>query len=493
MPHYLACDLGAESGRVMLGSLADGRLELRELHRFPNNPIRDGDSLRWNTDELWRGIREGLKLAGALGLEIQSVSCDSWGLDCVLLDADGKIMQPVFHYRDPRTAEGVKRVFAKLPWERVFAETGIQFMPINGLYHLAMEPRERLAAAASVVPIGDAFNHLLGGVQRAEVSMASTTQLYNPQTRDWSAPLLAALELTRDQFPDIVPSGTDLAPLRTELAAETGLSPRTRVIAGCTHDTAAAVAAVPAAGSLSDRPDWAYLSSGTWSLMGVERATPLINDDCRELNLTNEIGYGGSIRLLKNIIGLWLVQECRRQWAADGEEFDYATLAELVGTAEPFRSLIDPDDERFLAPDNMPNRIRAFCRETGQPVPESPGQIIRTCLESLALLYRKTLRNIGQLTGADIRRLHVVGGGSQNRWLNQFTADACKIPVHAGPVEATALGNVLVQALAAGDLPSLAAAREVVARSVQPVLFEPSAGEEWDAAAARFEELSAGT
>ena len=505
--HYLGIDLGAESGRVMLGTLADERLALEELHRFANTPLRNGSSWHWDVPALWAAVKEGLHQAARRGLPIASVSVDSWGLDCVLLDAEGEVMAPVFHYRDPRSERGVKALFAKVPWPQVFAETGIQFMPINHLYHLAAESSERLAHAAQILPLGYAFNYLLSGVARAEVSLASTTQLYNPRTRTWSRPLLAALGLVPEQFPPLVEPGTRLGRLKPAVASETGLGADVEVIATCTHDTGAAVAGIPVAAEVRRRttedpddgirlltsaatPSWAYLSSGTWSLLGLELGSPILTERCRELNFTNELGYGGSVRLLKNIVGLWLVQECRRDWAEAGRAFDYATLAQLAAGAEPFRSLINPADPRFLAPDAMPERIAAACRAGGQPVPETPGQFIRCVLESLALEYRRTLRQAEELAGTRVERLHVVGGGSKNELLNQFTADACNVPVIAGPAEATAIGNVLVQALALGHLPSLAVGRELVGRSFETVRHEPRDAARWASAWERFERLA---
>ncbi len=446
--------------------------------------MRVDGAWHWDVTALRAGITEGLRLAARRGLPIASVSVDSWGLDCVLFDAQGEVIAPVFHYRDPRTERGVKALFAKVPWERVFAETGIQFMPINHLYHLAAESPERLARAAQIVPIGDAFNYFLCGVARAEVSMASTTQLYNPRTRTWSAPLLDALGLTPDKFPPLVEPGTKLGRLRPEVAGETGLSADVEVIATCTHDTGAAVAGVPASA-----PNWAYLSSGTWSLLGLELITPILTDRCRELNFTNEIGFGGTVRLLKNIVGLWLVQECRHAWARAGQEFDYGMLTRLASEAGPFRSLINPANPRFTQADAMPERIAGYCRETGQPVPETPGQFVRCALESLALQYRRVLRQAEELAGAKVERLHVVGGGSKNGLLNQLTADACGVPVLAGPAEATVIGNILVQAIALGDLPSLAAGRAVVAASFPPAQFTPCDEAVWDAAWERFVKL----
>ncbi len=464
---HLAIDLGAESGRLMLGTLADGRATLEELHRFPNMPLRAGESWHWNIAALFAEVKAGLRKAAALEIPITSISTDSWGLDYVLFNAGGEIIPPTFHYRDPRTARGVARVHEAISPEKIFAETGLQFMPINTLYQLAAENPERLRAAKHLVPVADAFNFLLCGVARAEESLASTTQLYNPRTRDWSARLLGALNLPHELFPPIVPSGTVLGPLQPELARELGLLPLP-VIAGCSHDTGAAVAAVPAQGD-----DWAYLSSGTWSLLGAELSSPLLTEECRACNFTNEIGHGGSVRLLKNIIGLWIVQECRRAWARAGHDYDYVTLMQLAAAAPPGAARIAPDDARFLAPGDMPETIATCCRETGQPPPTTPGAIIRCVLESLALCYACELANLEKITGKKFTRLHIVGGGSRNDLLNQFTANALGMPVFAGPVEATALGNVLVQALALGLIPSLAAARKLVANSFPLTRYEP--------------------
>lgn len=478
--HYLACDLGAESGRLMLGSLCGGRLEMEEIHRFPNVPLRSQGSLCWDMKGLLAEVKVGLKKAAARNLPISSISADSWGVDYLLVDAAGEIIPPVFHYRDVRSARGVSAVRALVDWPTVFDETGIQFMPLNTIYQLAAEPRERLAAAGGMLMIADAVNFFLCGVGKVEESNASTTQVYNPRQKSWSKKLVETLGLPKRLFPQVVPSGTKLGRLKQALADESGLG-EIEVLASCSHDTGAAVAAVPASGD-----DWAYLSSGTWSLMGVELVSPLVTPECRELNFTNEIGFGGSIRLLKNISGLWLVQECRRAWAAAGQGMDYAMLTRLAAEAKPFVSMIDPTDDRFLAPLNMPEAIAGFCRETGQVVPETPGAFVRCALESLALLYRRTLGQIEKLTGKQIRRLHVVGGGSRNDLLNQFTANALRIPVHAGPVEATAAGNVLIQAIGLGHLPSLEAARTVVRDSMPVSIVQPHDAEAWRVAYERF-------
>ncbi|HEY5044104.1 MAG TPA: rhamnulokinase family protein [Verrucomicrobiae bacterium] len=481
--HYLACDLGADSGRLILGTLADGKISLEELHRFPNGPVKTSGALHWNIDGLFNELKAGLKKAAAKKLPIAGISTDSWGVDYVLYDGRGLPMPPVWCYRDSRTAQGVETVKEKVGWPLIYAETGIQFMALNTIYQVVTEPPERLAQAKHLLLIGDAFNFFCSGVARNEVSNASTTQLYNPVQKNWSKRLFAALGLREDLFAPVCASGTRLGPLKKNLATETGL-PQIEVIASCSHDTGAAVTAVPASGG-----DWAYLSSGTWSLMGVEWPQPVINDQSRNLGFTNEIGFGDSVRLLKNIVGLWLIQESRRHWAKAGKIMEFAELEKLAAAAPPFVSLINPDDPRFLSPDDMPKKIADFCRETGQPVPANIGACVRCIYESLALFYRVTLRRMERLTGKKIERLHIVGGGSKDSTLNQFTANAVKIPVLAGPTECAALGNIFVQAIALGHLESHEAAREVVRNSFELQTFTPRDAAQWDAAAARFEKL----
>lgn len=481
--HYLACDLGADSGRVILGTLENEKISLEELHRFPTGATKVAGALHWEFDRLLNELKTGLKKAAAKNLPIAGISTDSWGVDYVLYDERGLPMAPVWCYRDSRTAVGVETVKSHVEWPVIFAETGIQFMALNTLYQIVTEPAERLARAKRALLIGDAFNYFCSGVARNEVSLASTTQLYNPVHQSWSKKLFDALGLREDLFAPICPSGTRLGPLKKNLATETGL-PQIEVIASCSHDTGAAVAAVPAGDG-----NWAYLSSGTWSLMGVETSAPVINDQSRSLGFTNEIGYGNTVRLLKNIIGLWLIQESRRYWARTGRKLEFAELEKLAAAAPPFESLINPDDPRFLSPDGMPKKIADFCRETGQPEPADIGACVRCIYESLALFYRVTLRKLERLTGNKMDRLHIVGGGSQAELLNQFAANAVKIPVLAGPTECTGLGNILVQAIALGHLESHEAARAVVRNSFALKTFTPQAPAAWDAAAARFEKL----
>ena len=435
--YYLACDLGADSGRVILGTLDEGKIAIEELHRFPNGVVKTSGALHWNFEGLLNELKTGLKKAAARQLPIASISTDSWGVDYVLYDERGLVMSPVWCYRDARTASGVENAKEKVDWPMIYSETGIQFMALNTIYQIVTEPPARLAAAKQLLLIGDAFNYFCSGVARNEASLASTTQLYNPQTKSWSKKLFAALGLRESLFAPICAPGTVLGPMKKSLATEVGL-PQIQVIATCSHDTGAAVAAVPA---------------------------------------------------LKNIVGLWIVQECRRYWAKLGKKYEFEELARLSNAAPAFQSLINPDDPRFLSPDDMPKKIAEFCTETGQPVPADPGAYMRCIHESLALFYRVTLRKTERLIGKKIERLHIVGGGSQDATLNQFAANALKIPVLAGPTECAALGNILVQAIALGHLPSHAAAREVVSRSFELKTFTPESPAEWDAAAARFEKL----
>ncbi len=482
--HYLACDLGAESGRLMLGSFKNETLSLREVHRFDNTPVSKNGSLSWNLPGLVEGLHAGLSLIGDTGLPIAGISTDSWGVDYLLLNDRGEVMHPVFHYRDPRSQKGVERVLSRVSWESVFAETGIQFMGLNTLFQLGAESEERLAEARALLGIGDAFNYFLSGKAVSEVSMASTTQLYNPVLRAWSDRLLRLAGVPRRLFPEIVPSGTCLGLVNGPFNRHQCLK-NTEVIASCSHDTGAAVAAVPA-----ENDGWAYLSSGTWSLMGVELPSPVITDACRELNFTNEIGFGNTVRLLKNLVGLWIVQECRRAWQSEGDAWSYQDLTAAAAGAAPFARLIDPSDSRFLSPGGMPGKIHSFCRETGQSPPKTPGETIRCVLESLALLYARTLAQLARLTGHSFKMLHIVGGGGKNDLLSQFTANAIQLPVVAGPDEATAAGNVLIQAIGQKKLDGLEHARAVVRHSTALKRFEARDASAWEAAAATFNQIS---
>jgi rhamnulokinase len=483
----LAFDLGAESGRAILGTFAAGSLQVSVLHRFPNVPVRVGNRLYWDVLRLWSEMQEALRLAGREG-PLASIGVDTWGVDFALLGRDGELLANPRHYRDPHTEPYPQAAFATVPAEEIFRATGLQFLRFNTLFQLlalrqAASPL--LAAAETLLLMPDLFHFWLSGTQANEVTNASTTQCYNPVRRSWDDHLLERFGLQRSWFGRLIPPGTQLGVLRPELAADTGLGV-VPITAPATHDTAAAVAATP-----GDGDAWCFLSSGTWSLMGVELPQPLIHDGVREANFTNEAGVAGTTRFLKNVMGLWLVQECRRSWMRHGAEYPYDELTRQAESAPPLVSLVDPDDPRFLLPADMPEELRRFCRATAQPEPASPGAVVRCALESLALRYRWVMEKIVDLTHRPIRTIHVVGGGSQNRLLNQMTADATGCTVVAGPVEATAIGNVLTQALGLGLVFDLADIRGVVRRSFPVERYEPRNRQGWDQAYNRFRQLVA--
>lgn len=487
MQTYLAIDLGAESGRLIAGLWNGKTLRLEEIHRFPNGPVQLADSLRWDVLRLWAEIQNGLVLAARkYGNSIVSVGADTWGVDFVLLTRQGELLGQPYHYRDARTNGMMEKAFRKVPRSEIFAQTGLQFMQLNTLFQLlALKERapDLLAMADSLLFMPDFFHWALCGSRLAEFTIASTSQCLNPLSRNWAVPLLKKFGLPSNIFPKIAPPGATLGQLRPELASKTGLE-RARVIAPPAHDTASAVAAVPTANT--GKANWAYLSSGTWSLMGVEVNKASLSPRTQELNLTNEGGLDGTYRLLKNIMGLWLVQQCKRAFDARGREYQYRELVRLAAKSPPLRSLVNPDDPRFLNPPDMPRAIQEFCRETSQPIPKTEGELIRCAYESLALKYRQVLGWLEELTGNHIGVIHIVGGGSQSEILNQFTADACQRPVLAGPVEATAMGNLLVQVRSNTELSSLGDIRRVVRNSCQVVSYEPRRPEPWETAAERF-------
>jgi rhamnulokinase len=486
---YLGIDLGAESGRVMAGLWDGRRIRLEELHRFANGPVSLAGTLRWDVLRLWSEIQHGLALAGRrFGKAVVSVGVDTWGVDFVLLSKSGELLGQPFHYRDSRTRGMLEQAFRRIPRAQIFAATGVQFMELNTLYQLLalrQNSPELLDAAQTFLTMPDFLNWCLSGARLCEFSIATTTQCFDPSRRGWALELLHQFDLPVGIFPEIVPPGTRLGPLRPELAEKSGL-PSAIVIAPAAHDTASAVAAVPARDT--GKTNWAYISSGTWSVMGVELSHALLTPRALELNLTNEGGVNFTYRLSKNISGLWLIQQCRRAFEARGRNCDYAELVRLASNAPALRSFVDPDAPRFLNPPDMAAAIQAFCRETGQPVPEAEGELVRCALESLALKYQATLSGLEELIGHPVEVIHIVGGGSQNHLLNQFTADACNRPVLAGPVEATVLGNVLVQARSSAEVVNLADLRAVVRDSFEVRSFEPEAktAEAWAAARARF-------
>lgn len=489
MSHFLAIDLGAESGRAMLGRLEQNRLELEELHRFPNQPVRLPDGLYWDSLRLFHEIREGLRIAGReRKLHLDGIGVDTWGVDFGLVDEAGRVVDAPRHYRDARNNGMLERTFAVMPRERIFALTGLQFMQFNSLYQLyaaKLEGTAGLRAGAQLLFVPDLLSYWLSGVRKNELTIASTSQFYNPAAKQWAFELFETLGLPVGLLGDIVPPGTRLGPLLDEVADTCGLE-GVPVFATAAHDTAAAVAAVPAAGG---RP-WCYISSGTWSLMGLELDQPLINEGTLKANFTNEVGAAGRIRFLKNIAGLWLVQECRRAWALETREYSYAQLTGMAAQAPAFQAVLDPD--AFLEPGHMPERIAEYCARTGQKAPEQPGAMIRVILESLALRYRQVLELLDTLGGQRIEVIHIVGGGSKNTLLNQFVADATGRTVIAGPTEATAAGNVLVQAMGAGLLDGLEQVRAVVRASFPLDTFEPGSREGWDKAYDRYLRVWAG-
>ena len=484
---YLGIDLGAESGRVMAGTWNGTGISLEELHRFPNGGVWLGDSLRWDALRLWGEVQNGLAIAAKkYGSAVRSVGVDTWGVDYVLLSKSGELLGQPFHYRDPRTRGVMARTLERIPRADIFQSTGLQFMEINTLFQwIASQERtpELLSGADSFLMMPDFLNWCLSGERIAEFTNATTTQFFSPTTRTWATELLGRLKLPTRLLPPVVLPGTRLGALRSGVASRAGLS-SVSVVAPATHDTGSAVAAVPTASS--GQPNWAYISSGTWSLMGVEVDTAILTPRTLALNMTNEGGVEGTYRLLKNIMGLWLVQECRRSFQRAGGSFSYEELVVLAAKAAPLRSLVDPDDSSFLSPEDMPAAIRAFCKRTGQAVPNTEGELVRCALESLALKYQITLEALEELTGRRVEVIHVVGGGSRNALLNQFAADACDRPVLAGPVEATVLGNLLLQVRSAGELGSLGELRSVVRDSQDLTRFEPRAAAHWVEARARF-------
>lgn len=487
---YLAIDLGAESGRVMAG-LFDGRqVRLEELHRFPNGPVHVADTMRWDLIRLWSEIQAGLaKAATRFGQKIVSVGVDTWGVDFVLLSKTGEMLGQPYHYRDQRTRGTMEQTFQRVPRSEIFSQTGLQFMEINSLYQMvAMNqtngPLVQLADRFLMIP--DFFHWLLSGSRVVEFTNATTSQMFHPVNRTWSFDLLRKLNLPTQMFGDIVEPGTKLGSLREDVARRTGLS-RLDVVAPPTHDTAAAVVAVPT--EKTGNANWAYISSGTWSLMGLELPHAVLTQRALELNVTNEGGIDGTYRLLKNIMGLWLVQECRRSFERSGTPYDYGLLAQVARDAKPFRAFVDPDDRAFMAPQDMPEAIRDWCRKTNQEVPDSEGGIVRCALESLALKYRTVLGWLEELSGERVEVIHIVGGGTQNELLNQFAANATGRPVITGPIEATALGNILVQARTAGAVGSLSEIRDVVRASSTMKRYEPENTAAWNEAYTRFSSI----
>ena len=482
----LAFDFGASSGRAIIGHFDGENIRLEEVHRFSNDPVSVGGTLYWDVLRLFFEIKQGLtkaKLAGGF----DSIGIDTWGVDFGLLDEFGCLLENPVHYRDARTAGLIDEVFKTIPREELYSRTGIQFMELNTLFQLYSLKKYRphlLERTDKLLFMPDLFAYMLTGTKQTEYSIATTSQMVDIKTHDWAYDLLDRLGIPGDILTPIVPSGAQNGVLSREICEEIGLEP-VKVISVCGHDTQSAITAVPAQGD-----SFAFLSSGTWSLFGTELSEPIVNDTSLAINITNEGGYGGATGLLKNIIGLWLIQESRRQWKREGEDYSYADLERLALDAQPFKCLIDPDSPEFNPPGDIPGRVREFCRRTGQYVPQTVGEIMRCIYESLAMKYRRTFAMIKECTGRDYSVIHVIGGGTKDTLLCRMTASACDVPVKAGPIEATVLGNIAVQLLSSGDISDIGRAREIISRSEKLREYAPTDADIWASAYEAFVKIS---
>jgi rhamnulokinase len=493
---FLAFDLGAESGRSILAVLDKNKLATTELNRFSTLPVQTPTGLHWNILHLWANLKEGLRLAAIEAkkqkVSIVSLGVDTWGVDCAYINKKGELVGLPYAYRDSRNLPAMDAVLKKAGQEKIYAATGIQFMffnTINQVYAQNTSDPNVLKTADKLLFIPDLLHFWFSGKPVVEATIASTSQMINPKTGKWATPLLKELGLPAHMLSPTVPAGTNVGPLRPDLAAEAGITAPISVILPGSHDTASAVAAVPVDPSFSASGNWAFLSSGTWSLMGAELDKPIVTPASLAAGFTNEAGVAGKIRYLKNIAGLWLVQEVKRDLAKNGHDISYADLTKLAVLAKPFKTLVDPSHIPFASPGDMPAKIRAFAKATKQPLPQTPGELVRTCLESLALTYRNTLIGLEKLTGKSLDLLHIVGGGGQNLLLNQMTADALGKPVIVGPFEGTAIGNALTQAIGAGIVKDLPHLRQIVRNSTDLKRFEPKDAPAYTAQAARFNSL----
>ncbi len=480
--NVLAFDYGAGSGRAILGSYDGGKLRLKEIHRFSNDPVILGGTMYWDFLRLFHEMKQGL-LKAKLGGNFDSIGVDTWGVDFGLLDSRGKLIGNPVHYRDSRTAGMLAKAAERIGKSRLYEITGNQFMEINTAFQL-MAVREKepdcLDRADTMLLMPDLFNYFLTGVRKAEYSIASTTQLTDAGKRCWSDEIISGLGLPRRIFPEIIPGGSRLSVLSDAIRTELSL-PAVSVTAVCGHDTESALAGIPAA-----EEDFIFISCGTWSLMGTELPEPMITGESERMNLTNEGAFGQKTAFLKNIIGLWLIQESRRQWAREGKNYSFSELEEMAGAEKPFRCFIDPDAPEFVPAGNIPERIRAYCRRTGQQIPETDGQIVRCIDESLALKYRSSLMEISACTGRAYKKIYIAGGGAKSALLCGMTAGACGIPVSAGPVEATVYGNAALQLMALGELRDIPECRELVRNTENPVQYEPADRTAWETAFGLF-------
>jgi rhamnulokinase len=480
--NYLAFDLGAESGRAVLAHLRSGILTSKEIHRFANTPIKNGESLHWDVRRLWSEMRHALTRSGQVNIE--SIGVDAWGVDYALLGERGELLQNPNHYRDRRTDGIMEEVLRKVSREEIYQATGIQFMPINTLYQLfaaQRQDRSLVDTAKTLITIPDLFHYWLSGNAVCEFTNASTTQMLDPVNRSWATSLMQRLDLPSELLAPLVQPGSILGTLLHDIAGHSSLA-GTKIIAPASHDTGSAVAAITA------RDGTAFISSGTWSLVGTELDAPVLTAEAMRLNFTNEGGVNGTTRLLKNVMGLWMLQCCRQSWTAQGHSYDYADMIKLADRVPSFRHLVDPDDESFLRPHDMLAAIDQFCVRTRQPIPKNPAEYVQAILESLAFKYRLVIRNLECVTGKRVDQIRIIGGGSKNALLNQLTADATGRKVLAGPAEATALGNIAVQILATGAASSLQDVRDIVDRSFPTETFVPLATDKWDQHTRRFEQ-----
>ena len=487
MATMVAVDLGAQSGRVALGRYDGARLAVTEVHRFANVPVRTRDTLHWDVLRLYGDVLDGLRAAAREAARVDSVGVDSWAVDFGLLDRAGRLVQNPVHYRDHRRAGAMEGALAQVPARELYERTGIQLIPINTVFQLAAMAADddpALGAADTLLMIPDLVHFWLGGARVSELTNATTTQCFDPRRRAWAVDLLERLGIPTRLLPEVVEPGTPLGRVSDEVAGETGLD-GAAIVAAATHDTASAVAAIP-----FRRPGSVYVSAGTWSLVGLEVERPLIDDRTFAANLTNEGGVAGTVRLLRNVTGLWLLHECRRAWAAAGREYGFDELVALALDAPPLRSLVDPDDPQLAEPGDMPRRVRELCARSGQAEPEQPGAIVRCILESLALKHAQTIDLLREAAGAAPDEVHVVGGGARNELLCRWTAEATGLLVLAGPAEATEIGNLVVQAIALGELATLAEGRELVRASFEPTVYEPRGADEWAEARERFAEIA---
>jgi rhamnulokinase len=484
-PAFLAFDLGAESGRALIGILAERKITVEEVYRFPNIPVKVGESIFWDVLRIWGEIKNAASLAySKLNGSLESIGVDTWGVDFAFLDSNGELLGNPHHYRDPRTERAFEEIFKKVSREEIYFRTGIQFLRLNTLYQLyslVLSRSSILNAASRFLMMPDLFNYWLSGVKVSEFTDATTTQFLNPSKNNWDYELLENLGIPTHFLPEIVKPGTVLEGISTSLAGELGISSRVSIVAPACHDTASAVAA-----ALLEDEGSAYISSGTWSLVGVEVDKPIISRKSLEYNFTNEGGVFGKFRFLRNVQGMWLVQQCRRIWAGQGREYSYDELTRIASKSRRFIAFIDPDDERFMAPANMVEEIVSYLEETSQEKPRDEGELVRVILESLAFKYRLVLERIMELTGRKINRINIIGGGSRNWLLNQLTADFTGVKVVAGPVEATSIGNILMQAYAMGFVKSHKDIRRIVGDSFELREFEPEHDDAVEEAYVRF-------